>query len=64
MDLTEVFLTGPQVRARYGVTDMTVHRWLKNADLGFPRPTYINRRRYWREADLVAWERARAGRAA
>lgn len=64
MDQTDRFLTGPQVRARYNISEMTLHRWLKNPDLGFPQPTYINRRRYFAETQLVDWERQRAGRAA
>jgi predicted DNA-binding transcriptional regulator AlpA len=55
------YLTGPQVCQRYGVTDMSVWRWLQNPELGFPKPAMIiNRRRFWLEDELVAWERARA----
>lgn len=65
MSETEKYLTAPQVRKRYNITDMTLWRWLQNPDLSFPRPIAINRRRYFVEADLVAWERARAaGKAA
>lgn len=61
---TESYLTAPQVLARYQVSDMTLHRWLQNPALDFPKPMVINRRRYFLEAKLVAWERQRAGRAA
>lgn len=64
MQDAEIYLTAPQVRKRYNVTDMTIWRWLKNPDLHFPAPTVINRRRYWRESDLTAWERKQAARAA
>lgn len=37
------------------VSDMTLWRWLNDPKLGFPRPTYIGRRRYWREADVLRW---------
>jgi len=30
-------------------------RWLDNPELDFPRPTYIGRRRFWREAEIVDW---------
>lgn len=61
----ERYLSAPQVQKRYGITDMTLWRWLRNSDLSFPRPIVINRRRYFVEADLIAWERARAtGKAA
>ena len=38
-----------------GVSDMSLWRWLNNPALNFPKPIYIARRRYWREADLIAW---------
>lgn len=58
------YLTGPQVRARYGITEMTLWRWLRTDDLDFPQPIYVNRRRYFAEADLTAWERRQATRQA
>lgn len=42
-----------------GVSDMTLWRWLKSNDLDFPQPTYIGKRRYWRESDVIAWLDAR-----
>jgi predicted DNA-binding transcriptional regulator AlpA len=42
-----------------GVSLMTLHRWLNNPELDFPRPQYIARRRYWRETDIVNWLEAR-----
>lgn len=38
-----------------GVSDMTLWRYLADPELNFPKPIVINRRRYWREADVVAW---------
>jgi len=43
-----------------GVSDMTLHRWLKNDNLEFPRPTYIGKRRFFREAEISAWIEAQA----
>jgi len=44
------------VRALFGnVSDMTIWRWLKDADLNFPKPIYVQRRRFWREAELIEW---------
>ena len=54
------YLRGPKVRQRYDVSDMTIWRWLHNDELQFPKPTIINRRRYWLLEELEAWERARA----
>ena len=38
-----------------GVSDMTLWRWLNDPDMSFPKPIYIQKRRYWREAELGAW---------
>jgi hypothetical protein len=58
----DVFLSAAQVRRRYGgVSDMTLHRWLRNLDLGFCRPIMISKRRYWRLSDLEEFERRRVG---
>ena len=51
-------LPAAMVFNRYHVSQMTVWRWLRSATLNFPRPLLINRRRYWRLADLIAWERS------
>lgn len=42
-----------------GVSDMSLHRWLNNPELAFPKPIYISRRRYWREVDVIEWLDAR-----
>jgi predicted DNA-binding transcriptional regulator AlpA len=43
-----------------GITQMSLWRWLRDPEMGFPEPTYIRNRRYWREADLEAWLETRA----
>jgi predicted DNA-binding transcriptional regulator AlpA len=49
-----------RVRARYsGITEMTLWRWLRDEDLGFPKPYVINGRRLWDEAELDAFDRTR-----
>ena len=58
------FLPAKHVRDRYRVSEMSLWRWLRDDKLNFPKPTVINRRRYWRAADLAEWERARARNAA
>jgi predicted DNA-binding transcriptional regulator AlpA len=59
MNKNQSYLPAKQVCARYGVCAMTVWRWLKNRSLGFPKPTVINNRRYWKLAELEAWESLR-----
>ena len=40
----------------FGISDMTLHRWMKNPDLNFPKPIVINKRNYWRPEDLAAFQ--------
>ena len=53
------YLPARQVWERYGVTSMSLYRWVRDPAMGFPAPVYIGRFRYWRLADLDAWERSR-----
>jgi predicted DNA-binding transcriptional regulator AlpA len=54
------YLTAAQVRARFGgISDMALWRWLHKEELGFPQPLRIQGRRFWKAADLTAWERSR-----
>lgn len=57
------FLTGPQVMRRYGICDMTLHRWVRTPATEFPPPTLVvNRLRFWDENVLRAWELQRMAR--
>ncbi|RWP80471.1 DNA-binding protein [Mesorhizobium sp.] len=58
------YLTAKQVHARYGITDMTLWRWLNNSELNFPRPIVITKRRYFKVDEVLEWERSRAIQAA
>lgn len=62
------FLPARRVWERYGVTSMTLWRWLRDESIGFPQPVYIGRFRYFRIAELETWEAkriaARGGKAA
>ncbi|MBB2709671.1 UNVERIFIED_ORG: putative DNA-binding transcriptional regulator AlpA [Rhizobium etli] len=58
------YLTAKQVQERYQICSMSLHRWLKNDEMNFPRPMVINRRRLFDEDDIVEWERRRAKKAA
>ena len=52
-----------EVQRRYGVSHMTLNRWRKCIELGFPQSITINGRRYWHVSELVNWERSQAGKA-
>jgi len=43
-----------------GISDMTLWRYLNDEALNFPQPIYINRRRLWREGDVIAWLESQA----
>jgi hypothetical protein len=62
-DTSGNLLPAPMVWRRYEKTDRTLSRWLKDVALGFPQPTIIRNRRYFREAELIEWERNQASKA-
>ena len=52
----DCFLTAKQTRDRYGdVSDMWLWRRLHD-NSGFPQPIMIQKRRFWRLSELLAWE--------
>ena len=54
-------LRSSDVRARYnGISDRTLCRWERDPDMGFPRPLIINKRKYWDEFELDAFDAAQA----
>ncbi|MBO9168339.1 DNA-binding protein [Rhizobium sp. L245/93] len=56
------YLTAPQVRLRYGITDMTLWRWARDEKMEFPKPLVINRRKLFKQIELEAWEQSKRGR--
>lgn len=59
-----LYLTGRQVRDRYSITKVTLHRWMNRESLNFPQPMRVGTRLFFRLDDIVAWERAGASRSA
>lgn len=60
---TDNLIPAAKVCARYGRTDRTLDRWLKDESLNFPRPVVIRGRRYFKETEIVAWEKNQAANA-
>ena len=59
-DDNDVYVTATGVRRRYGGrSDMWLWRQLQN-DPTFPKPLYINNKRYWLLSALKRWEIAKA----
>jgi len=57
---TERLLTATQVKERFGgISDMSLWRWSRDPALGFPVPIIINGRKFYREAEIRAWELSR-----
>lgn len=57
---SDTFLTSAQVRARYGnVSHMWLERRAKDGS-GFPASVKFGRLRFWKLAELQAWELAQA----
>jgi hypothetical protein len=58
------YLSGRQVRQRYGgCSDMWLWRRAHD-DSGFPKPLEICGRRFWKMTDLTAWEKEQWSKAA
>jgi hypothetical protein len=56
----DVLMRTADLRKRYGgCSAMWIERRL-SGDPTFPRPIYIAKRRFWRLADIVAWEATKA----
>lgn len=54
--MADKLITAAEVRTRFGgISDMTLWRWLDDAGLGFPRAVRIQRRRFFREAEIEAF---------
>src|SRR5258708_33257828 len=51
----DALIAAKAVLARYGgICGMTLHRWVRDPDLNFPKRLLINGRRYWRLSELLA----------
>lgn len=55
---TQTYLPTAKVQARYGKSHVTIWRWAKDPELGFPKPMQIRGQNYWKLADLEAFEAA------
>jgi predicted DNA-binding transcriptional regulator AlpA len=58
---TKQYITRKKILERFGgISVMTLWRWERDERLAFPKPTSINRRKYYDLAEIEAWERKRA----
>ena len=49
------YLTGPKLRARLGISAVTLWRWRHDPRLGFPQPRVIKGRNYFLLSDVCHW---------
>jgi predicted DNA-binding transcriptional regulator AlpA len=56
------YLNARELCTRYGRADRTIDRWVEAGVL--PQPIYIQRQRYWDEAEIDARDAARASEVA
>jgi len=45
------------------ISDPTLWRWVNDPKLNFPKPEFVNGRRYWRLGAVLAWWESRPTRA-
>lgn len=60
--VSPAFAPARLVAARYAMTLRTLDRWADDERLNFPPAVYLGRMRFWRVADLEAWEAEQARR--
>lgn len=54
------YMTAPQVKQRYHISEMSLYRWIRDEEMAFPKPLTIKRRRLFKREEIEAWERDRA----
>lgn len=51
------YLTSNKVLVRFdNISRMTLQRWVRNPDMGFPQPMIIGNRWYFKLSEIEAWE--------
>jgi len=54
---SDEYLTGPEVDRRYKRGPQTRQRWMKDPELGFPKPIKFRNKLYYRKSELEAFDR-------
>lgn len=54
---SDLLITMRDAEKRYGVTKRSIEYWVADADLAFPKPRLLRRRRYFSLAELEKFER-------
>jgi predicted DNA-binding transcriptional regulator AlpA len=56
-------ITATELRQRFSISAMGLHRWLNDERLQFPGPVKIRERLFWRLEDIEAFEKQMIGAA-
>lgn len=59
MDSADILLSNVKTAKRCGVTTRAIYSWIRLPELGFPRPCFINGRRYFSQAEIDRWRESR-----
>jgi predicted DNA-binding transcriptional regulator AlpA len=57
-DHPDKLITNPAVARLFSVAPRTIFNWAVRPELNFPRPLIIGARRYFSEAEIIAWKAA------
>ena len=49
------FLNGKALAELLGISPMTLYRWEQDERLGFPKPSRVYDRKFWRRSEIFAW---------
>lgn len=61
MTTTRRKITSKALRAKCGdISEMTQYRWAHDPAMDFPKPTYINGRKFYDEAEVDGWLESRS----
>jgi predicted DNA-binding transcriptional regulator AlpA len=58
-DHPDKLITNPAVARLFCVAPRTIFNWVVRPELNFPRPLIIGARRYFSEAEILAWKASR-----
>jgi predicted DNA-binding transcriptional regulator AlpA len=55
----DVLISNTKAARRLGVTTRSIFRWVQDPELNFPKPCFINGRRYFSEGEIDLWRDSR-----
>jgi hypothetical protein len=58
-DFDAEYLPKGKLAKRYGVSTMSVTRWVRDPELGFPKPNIVNDREYFHVPATDRWMQSR-----